>query len=136
MDAVFRSKIDLWLVALCIGIPVLALEFALEGTDLGDANGDVIAGAIVAVGLAFIVWWYLTTRYTISAEALLIKSGPFLWIVPLREISAIEPTRNPASAPALSLDRLRIHYGGGAEIMVSPADKAGFMTEMKKHLKC
>lgn len=63
------------------------------------------------------------------------KAGPFSWIVPLREITSIEPTRNPASSPARSLDRLLVRYGGGEELMVSPGDKAGFMAAIKKQLK-
>jgi hypothetical protein len=50
---------------------------------------------------------------------------------PLQEISKIEPTHNPASSPALSLDRLVIYYNGGKVLMVSPADKQGFMNELK-----
>jgi membrane protein YdbS with pleckstrin-like domain len=135
MDPVFRSKVDLWLVAVVVGIPVLVLEFMLEDAGVDDRGADLIAIGIVVVVLAFFVWLYFTTRYTITSQAILVKSGPFSWIVPLREITSIEPTRNPASSPALSLDRLLIRYGGGDELMVSPADKAGFMAAIKKQLK-
>jgi hypothetical protein len=57
-------------------------------------------------------------------------------VILLEEIyTVVESTRNPASSPALSLDRLLIRYGGGSEIMVSPADKAGFMAAIKKRTK-
>lgn len=135
MDPVFRSKLDLWLVAVIVGIPVLVLEFMLEGAGIDDRGADLIAMGIVVVVLAFFVWLYFTTRYTIPSQAILVKSGPFSWIVPLREITSIEPTRNPASSPALSSDRLLIRYGGGDELMVLPADKAGFMAAIKKQLK-
>ena len=107
----------------------------LEGVGIDDRSADLLAIALVVVVLAFFLWLYVSTRYTITAQSLLIKSGPFSWIVPLREITAIEPTRNAASSPALSLDRLLIRYGGGNELMVSPADKIGFMTAIKQRLK-
>jgi hypothetical protein len=135
LDLVFRSKVDFWLVAAIVGIPVLIIEFMLEDAGIDDHSADLLAIALVVVVLAFFIWLYLSTRYTITSQSLLVKSGPFSWVVPLREITGIEPTRNAASSPALSLDRLLIHYGGGDELMVSPADKAGFMTAIKQRLK-
>ena len=134
MDAVFRSKFDIWLVALIIGAPVLVLEFLLEDVVEGR-SADLLALGIVVVVLLFCGWLYASTRYTITAEALLVKSGPFSWVVPLREIYSIEPTRNPASSPALSLDRLLIRYGDGNELMISPRDKATFMAVIRRRTK-
>ena len=135
MDAVFRSKVDLWLIGLVVGIPVLVLKFLFEGVLPDDSGADLLATVIVVIVFGFCLWLYLSTRYTISSDTLWVKCGPFSWVVPLREIYTIEPTRNPASSPALSLDRLLIHYGDGSEIMVSPADKAGFMAAIRKRTK-
>ena len=66
------------------------------------------------------------THYTVSGNTLRVACGPFRWKVPLDAIQSVEATRNPLSSPALSLDRLRIHYGR-RRIMVSPSDKAGFL---------
>jgi hypothetical protein len=62
MDPVFRSKVDLWLVALIMGIPVLVIAFMLEGTGVDDRDADLIAIGTVVVVLAFFVWLYLATR--------------------------------------------------------------------------
>ena len=134
MDPVFRSKIDLWLIALIVGIPLMLLEFVLDGSGLEDSFVDLLAVVVLVIASIFFICLYFTTSYLITAEALLVKSGPFSWVVPLREISTIEPTRRPAPGPALSLDRLLISYGGDSELIVSPADKAGFMTALKRHL--
>ena len=56
-----------------------------------------------------------------------IVAGPFRWKILLDEITSVEETRNPLSSPALSLDRLKICYGNGRHIMISPADTAGFL---------
>ena len=135
MDAVFRSKVDFWLVALIVGIPIVVLVFFVEGIGVSGWGDDLAALLIVVGVLALCAWIYATTRYTITANNLLVKAGPFSWVIPIGDITRIEPTRNPASSPALSLDRLMIHYGFGNELMISPADKQGFMMALKKRMK-
>lgn len=135
MEAVFRSKVDLWLVAVIIGIPVFLIGFFFNDAELNKWRADIVALVIVVGVLAIVAWLYFTTRYTITAQSLFVKAGPFTWVIPLRDITRIEPTRSPASSPALSLDRLVIHYGIGEELMVSPVDKEGFMTELRKQMK-
>ena len=49
-------------------------------------------------------------------------------------IREVRPTTNPLSAPALSLDRLRIDYEEGGRVrslLVSPKDKEGFLQELR-----
>jgi hypothetical protein len=135
VDAVFRSKVDFWLVAVIVGIPIVVLGFFVEGFGVTNWGIDLAASLIVVGLLAFCTWIYATTRYTITAKNLLVKAGPFSWVIPISDVTRIEPTRNPASSPALSLDRLTIHYGFGNELMVSPADKQGFMIALKKRMK-
>jgi hypothetical protein len=132
LASVFHSKVDVWLIVLTVAIPVLVLGIVILGDGSADGRvAELLAVAICAVVMIFCAWLYFSTRYTVTAEALLVKSGPFSWVVPLREISSIEPTRNPLSSPALSLDRLRVRYGE-REIMISPADKAGFIAAIEK----
>jgi hypothetical protein len=50
----------------------------------------------------------------------------------MRDIRTVTPTRNPLSSPALSLDRLRIDYGRGRRIMVSPRDPGAFLRELRR----
>ena len=133
MDADFRSKVDLWLVAVGIAIPIVVLEFFVEDSGVSDWSADAVVYGIVALVLLLFAWTYFTTRYRFSSEFLLIKSGPFSWTIPLRSITKVEPSHNPASGPALSLDRLAIHYDSKT-ILVSPSDKQGFMTELKKRM--
>jgi membrane protein YdbS with pleckstrin-like domain len=135
VEVVFRSKVDIWLIALVIGIPLLVLEFVFEGTGVGERGEDLLALTIVIAVLALFAWVYATTRYTITETHLFVKSGPFSWVIPIADIVRIEPTRSPASSPALSLDRLRIQYGAGGELMVSPANQQGFMMALRRQMK-
>jgi len=56
-----------------------------------------------------------------------VRSGFFVWRIPLAEITGLESTQDPLSSPALSFDRLRITYGPGKELMISPNDKEAFL---------
>jgi hypothetical protein len=57
---------------------------------------------------AFPLWILGSTSYTLTSSHLLVRSGPFRWLIPLDSIQSIMPTRDPLSSPALSIDRLRI----------------------------
>lgn len=135
METVFRSKVDLWLVIVAVAVPIVMLEFILDGLNTPEKFAELTALVIVLAVLGIFAWLYFSTRYTISGDFLLVKAGPFTWMIPIEDISSVEPTRNPMSSPALSLDRLLIRYGQSAELMISPKDKSGFMAELKKHLK-
>lgn len=76
------------------------------------------------------IWLLARTYYTFEGTDLVVRSGPFNWRIPLEQIRGVEPTRSPLSNPALSLDRLRIDYGSNGSIMVSPADKEGFLRQI------
>ena len=83
--------------------------------------------------LLFIVHMFSTTYYTIEGDSLKIKCG-FLYnqTIPIAAIRKIESTRNPLSAPALSLDRLEISYGKWDSVLVSPRGHRGFAQHLKE----
>lgn len=135
METVFRSKVDLWLVIIAVAVPIMLLEFILDGLNTPDKFAELLALVIVVAVLGIFTWLYFSTRYTITGDFLLVKAGPFSWVIPIEDIVSVEPTRNPVSSPALSLDRLVIRYGQSAALLISPKDKLGFMKALKKHLK-
>jgi len=122
----FRSKVDTWLlVTLIVSVLVSAgSAFSLLGARSADLWFAVPA---LLVGAVLPVWLLLSTHYTITDTDLRVRSGPFTWRVPLAEITSVTPTRNPLSSPALSLDRLRIEYGRGRTLLISPQDREGFL---------
>ena len=124
----FKSKIDRRLLYLLIAIMVF--EVVVMSVAASQADGPLeasilIVAALVIVGLLGSM--LIGTHYTVDGNTLRIACGPFRWQVPIDAIESVEPTRNPLSSPALSLDRLRIQYGR-RRIQVSPADKAGFLS--------
>ena len=131
----FRSKVDRWLMILLIAIMafemVVMMIAAMQADHAGDATLLIFAG--LGVG-ALIGWLVLSTQYVVDKEMLRIVAGPFRWKIRLDEITCVEETRNPLSSPALSLDRLKVHYGNGKRNMISPADKTGFLKAIGQEL--
>ena len=125
---VFRSKVDWW-IRLLLGLAIAGMFVACGAVILEGADPIATTVTILAcvAGLALFVWVLVGTAYTIDRGTLIVRAGPMRWKIPIDQITAVEATRSPLSSPALSLDRLRIHYGGRRRIMISPADKAGFL---------
>ncbi len=124
----FRSKIDNWLlmlVAISVIAQVAALVFFLRYE--APSGEKVLVFALITLVLALILSLFLRTHYTVTPDELVIASGPFTWRIRRSTIRSVEPSRAMWSSPALSLDRLKIVYGEGKWILVSPADKRGFL---------
>jgi hypothetical protein len=128
----FRSKIDRWLAAVIVGAAIVSLGTVVAVAIAASLLLALTLGPLIfLIGGALPLWVLTATSYTLDASDLHVRSGPFRWKVPLREIRGIAPTRSPLSSPALSLDRLRIDFGG-RWIMVSPDDKDRFLAELRQ----
>lgn len=130
----FESKRDAWLVALIWGA-VLVCGYSALAQFWSGAPLGIRAPALIGLGAsaAFMLWVLYGTRYRLSDTELLILCGPFRYRVLLKEIRSVEPSRNPLSSPACSLDRLAIRWGaGGKRILISPEDKSAFMRILKE----
>jgi hypothetical protein len=92
----------------------------------------ILSFILVSVGVALPLWMLINTSYKIEDRMLIIKNGPLTWRVKLDSIKSVMPTRDSASSPALSMDRIRIKYGQYRSIMVSPEDKDNFLSEIKE----
>lgn len=132
LPIVFPSRIDRWLaivlassVLVSLGV-ALILPFVLPG-----AIGLPVAALLLASG-SLQLWLLRATDYTVDGTELRIRCGPFRWRIALQDIRRVTPTRSLLSSPALSLDRLRIDYGDGRALMVSPADKDGFIAAVER----
>jgi membrane protein YdbS with pleckstrin-like domain len=133
MQTKFSSKVDSWLIpvmVLAMAGLLAALIAVLVTPTPWPVRVLVAAVSVAVVLLLFAV--FRGTHYTITEQELRIVSGPFRWTIPVDEITAIDPSRNPLSSPALSLDRLKISYGKRKFVLISPSDKAGFMRAMEQ----
>lgn len=76
----------------------------------------------------FMIWFWYSTGYLVVDGYILIKYGPIKKRGPIKEISKISKTKNPLSAPALSMDRLEIIYGKHFDMaLVSPERQQEFI---------
>jgi membrane protein YdbS with pleckstrin-like domain len=132
MATVYGSKIDAWLAVVLVVAMVCCLAASAFALYV-QRSAPVLAIAIftVAIGAGLPLWLLSSTRYALEPGQLRVQSGPFKWRIPIADITAITPTSNPLSSPALSLDRLRIDYGKGRSVMISPRDKQGFLGAME-----
>ncbi len=130
-----RSKKDAWLVGLVWGGALAPLGAGLFLVFAG--GGDHGPGwALVRVGVVAAAAVLLTTyplNYEITTAELIARCGLMRWRVPLSSVAEVRPSRNPASAPTWSLDRLHVEYlkhGEPRALYVSPEDKAAFMRDL------
>ncbi len=130
MATVYRSKIDVWLMAVLAMAIAGSLLAALTVLSVRSPTAWAIAALTAIVGAGLPLWLLLATHYTLERGQLVVRSGPFTWRIPVADITSITPTSNPLSSPALSLDRLRIEYGQGRSLMISPRDKEQFVRDI------
>lgn len=132
-DKVYRSKIDIWvfaIMAICLGALAIGMIAAL-------AKGDMmhlVQRFFVTLGLAgFLVWILIGTHYTLTARNLVVRAGPMRWTIAIDQITGVATEGgffSLRSSPALSFDRVAVRYGDGKRLLISPADKAGFMKDI------
>ena len=90
-----------------------------------------MVGLIIAPAIA--LPFLLGTQYRIRGHLLEIRCAFVIRIdVDIFRITSVHKTRNPISAPALSLDRMEILYGNGLRhVIISPKDKMGFVHSLQ-----
>ncbi|RZJ55116.1 MAG: hypothetical protein EON49_21085, partial [Acidovorax sp.] len=91
-----------------------------------------LIAVVFALTLVLPLWLLLDTSYTLTAEELLVRSGPLRWRIALGDVREVLPSRSWVSSPALSLDRLRIRYGQGRSILISPREKQRFIDALRE----
>jgi hypothetical protein len=121
----FVSKRDAWIVAVLWAASLVDFGIA-AWLWLGLRGAPAFVAPLLLVAGAFQLHVLYATDYTVESDVLRVRASFFRWRIPLAAIDSIEPTRNPLSSPACSLDRLLVRYGA-KRIMVSPLDQPGFL---------
>jgi hypothetical protein len=134
-EIIYASKKDWWLMVI---IATAGLALAGAAAYQVSTNGLTHpASWILLLCLLFYLAVVLIFAYPVSYQIrppdLLIRAGLTCSHITLSSIKTVKPTKDPASAPALSLDRLRIDYlkkGKPTFSLVSPKDKAAFLKNL------
>lgn len=136
-DSVYPSKVDTWLVAV-----VLVALFGTVGLSgylfsLHFWAGVYCLLTALVIGLC-IYASCVPCRYTLQEDHLHIQAGLIHDQVPYTTITRATPTRNPLSAPALSLDRVKIELKGNSFTnfkLISPAQRDKFIAELMSRVE-
>ena len=90
---------------------------------------------IIILILHFLLLFMLANiKYVITESQLIIDQSMGKWgkeVIDISTIKSIEPTHTILSAPASSLDRLRISYNKYDDIIISPRRKEEFIRQLQ-----
>ena len=128
---VFKSKQDTWLITILYLSSLICLLASVYVLTVDFSTVNIIVAVFTSViGGIFPIWLIMSLQYQVDEKTLNITCGPFRWIIELSTIKSVEPSTDMISSPALSLDRLLIMHGNGKVVLVSPKDKAGFLSAL------
>ncbi|WP_201579254.1 PH domain-containing protein [Psychrobacter sp. Pi2-52] len=132
-DIIFVSKVDFWLGLLLWGLSLFTVTVPLWQWQRG-AHKSFIQTILMTVILipfaALMLIPFFGTEYILTNDQLQVDSGFSVQKIEITDITYITPTRSMSSAPALSLDRIKISYQD-EEILISPKDKSRFYREIQ-----
>lgn len=145
---VFYSKIDIWL-GLAIGIAefvVIAACVALcvESCETGSSKAMLFALLFSAFEIAvflLVADAFVRCRYVFKKNHLYIQSGIFVRVeIPYANIKSFSESNDALSAPACSLDRIKIIYMDKMAkresfTLVSPRNKQAFIKKLGAIIK-
>ena len=133
-ELAFTSKIDLWILIVLLTAVAICGWILADYWNLMLARGWLLTAVIViplGIGVLVPLWIVASLRYFLSDRMLRIRCGPFQWRIDIAEITSVEPASSAFSSPALSLDRLRIEYGDGRTVMISPEPREEFLRQLE-----
>jgi len=120
----FRSRISIILVLLIAGVTGF-------GTYQAIADGKYAVILILAVALFAFICVIFGIRYTIEDDNLYVNNLFFIReTYELKKLKSISRTYNPISSPAASLKRIKLDFGCGRALIISPANQDVFIEEI------
>jgi hypothetical protein len=132
-DIIFVSKVDFGLALLLWSLSLFTVSVPLWQWKR-DAHKSLIQTILTTVILipftALMLIPFFGTKYILTNDQLQVDSGFSVQKIELTDITYIMPIQSMSSAPALSLDRIKISYQD-EEILISPRDKSRFYREIR-----
>ena len=125
----YPTAVDAWFVILMVLGLGAALAQAVVVFPTSPSAAFLSITIVVLVAGAVGTFSY-PCEYVLEADHLLVRAGLARWRIPYHAITGIAPSRSLWSSPALSLKRVRIDHGRRF-ILVSPKDRAGFITALQ-----
>ena len=74
-------------------------------------------------------------RYTLAKDHLVVRTGIVRWRIAYTDVTDIAPSREIWAAPAMSLQRVKIRYGSGRSMLISPRERERFIAELGRRVQ-
>lgn len=134
----FPSKRGVWMTVILWGCAFLLIVVPFFNPELGvwmtpkflDKHWIQII-VLCPLGI-FLLWIWFKTGYKIEGNSLTIMYGPIKKEIKIEDVESIRETKNPFTAPALSMDRIEINYAKYKTVTISPKDKTEFLRLLLK----
>jgi hypothetical protein len=123
----FASKVDGWYFLVMAGVLASSALVSVPAALAGKWWGFVVLVGPFAV----MTWNLLSTYYVVSTDALIVRCMLSRRMVPLASVTKLRSSRDFRSAPALSLDRIEVMYGGQS-VLISPKETAEFVEAIRR----
>ena len=119
---IFKSKVDWWMAAIFLVVPISMIYGVIT-------EPDALLMLFTTIMIVLLATLFFGTKYVIEDGELLVYGGIYKKTIPIEQILSLRPSKNPLSAPAMSIDRIEITYNNSFSevILVSPKDKEEFV---------
>lgn len=86
---------------------------------------------ITALIIVLLCILFFGTKYVIEEDELIVYGGLYKKRIQIKQIRSLRPSKNPLSAPAMSIDRIEITFDPHIQVvLVSPKDKELFVKKL------
>jgi hypothetical protein len=142
MTKTYKSAVDLWVLAIMIGVPLaviltgVSIAFGLYFFHWHENIGRFVGVFLIATGAgtsALIATLAFPCCYTLGENDLLIRCGIYKLVLPYGRIIRLELSCSLWNAPALSVNRVKIVHDRGF-CLVSPKNRSEFVADLQNRL--
>jgi len=130
--SIYYSKVDWWLIGVIIGSVLFCIVLGIFIYNQSRIGSIICFGSGVFTGGLFLLFAF-PCKYTLTEDRVIIQSGFFRQEALYSQITGVRKSNNPLSAPALSLQRVKITMTNGFKL-VSPKNREQFIEELKSKL--
>lgn len=103
---------------------------SLFGVIVPLLNADILALLFMLLLVAGLLWFWFKTDYKIENDKIKIRYGPIRKTVQIKNIKLIVKAKTPLTAPALSMDRIKITCSKYDVVSISPVNQRRFIDEL------
>ncbi|MFG1485008.1 PH domain-containing protein [Halobacteriovorax sp. RZ-1] len=126
----YRSKLDT-LTSLILLLPVMSSIFRLTSVFLASYTINWSEIYFLLFYMCILIFLYISIYYEITKDTLIVSNLFLKTHLPISTIKKVSKTRTFLSAPALSLDRIKIECHKKS-IVISPERREQFLSKLSE----